>query len=94
MDSRDYPDLENFMSTWFNNSFDFSELDDVLRNMVKLGAYDNLHCLAKEVRTIEEKNIDLDEVNEFFSSIDARKLDLKRFVIFKKKIIEAAESLE
>lgn len=86
----DYPDLENFMTTWFNDAYDFEDLGGILSQMIRLKVFDNLVCLSKEIKRLESENITLAEVNEFFRSIRVRRLTEKRYSEFKRKIIVAA----
>lgn len=85
-----YPDLENFMTTWFNDAYDFDELDSILDRMIKLDATDNLICLSREIKRLESEEISLLEVNEFFKRIGVRQLTGKRYADFKRKIIWSA----
>lgn len=85
-----YPDLENFMTTWFNDAYDFDDLDEILDLMIRLDAVDNLVCLSKEVKRLERDAVSLTEINDFFKSIRVRRLTDNRYLEFKKKILLAA----
>ena len=81
MNDRNFPYLANFLETWFNASYDFSELEDVINTMKRLEAWENLDLLRNEVNALGDTPLVL--FNEFSDAHGGREFTAPRYAHFK-----------
>lgn len=92
MNEQTFPDLANFLEAWFNPSYDFSELEDVIKQMKHLRAWENLNSLRHEANAMGDAP--LDTFNEFSAIHGGREFSQARFEKLKRilRSIEVEEN--
>ncbi|RJF69883.1 hypothetical protein D3875_17100 [Deinococcus cavernae] len=86
MNEHTFSHLANFLETWFNASFDFAELEDVLQQMKSLGAWENLDFLRHEALALGDTP--LETFNDFSERHGGREFSQARFEKLKQMLRE------